>query len=685
MKPSPKRYTVTAALPYANGPKHLGHLAGAYLPADAYVRYLRSQKKDVVFVSGSDEHGTAIANQALKEKVSPQEIIDKYHQINKESFEKLDIAFDIYHRTSAPIHHETAAAFFTELYNKGFLKGTETEQYFDVASGKFLADRYITGTCPKCHYHAAYGDQCERCGSDLTPTELIEPRSVLSGSKPELRKTTNWFLPMDELQPRIESYIEAHRDWKPTVYGQCRSWLNEGLKPRAMTRDLDWGVKVPLPGADGKVMYVWFDAPIGYISATRQWALDHQKNWEPYWKDKDTKLVHFLGKDNIVFHCITFPLMLMLHGDYILPDNVPANEFMNLEGEKMSTSRGWSIEMHEYLNDFPGKVDVLRYYLLSILPEQKDSEFTWKDYQARNNNELVAILGNFVNRALVLTHKFCGGKVPAPTHNTEADLALIAEMAAFPGRVGAHLEQFRFRDALMEMMNLARLGNKYLADTEPWKIIQTQPERAAHILHLSLQLCASLSALCLPFLPNTAAAIADMLNIGIPDWEQAGKIDLLKSGHVIKEARLLFSRVEDEVVENQLKKLREKAAGLSSANAAAEINIQAAKETITYEAFSAMDLRVAQIIEAEKVAGTDKLLKLLIDTGLDKRIIVSGIALHYTPDQLPGKKVLVLVNLEPRKIRGIESKGMILMAEDGNGKLSLVCPVEDVHAGSVVK
>ncbi len=392
MKSSHKRYTVTAALPYANGPKHLGHLAGAYLPADAYVRYLRSRKKDVVFVSGSDEHGTAIANQALKEKISPQEIIDKYHRINKESFEKLGISFDIYHRTSEPIHHETAAAFFTELYNKGYLKGTETEQYYDAASGKFLADRYITGTCPKCQYHAAYGDQCERCGSDLTPTELIEPRSVLSGSKPELRKTTNWFLPMDELQPRIEAYIESHRHWKPTVYGQCRSWLNEGLKPRAMTRDLDWGVKVPLPEAEGKVMYVWFDAPIGYISATRQWAIDHQKNWEPYWKDKDTKLVHFLGKDNIVFHCITFPLMLMLHGDYILPEDVPANEFMNLEGEKMSTSRGWSIEMHEYINDFPGKVDVLRYYLLSILPEQKDSEFTWKDYQARNNNELVAIL-----------------------------------------------------------------------------------------------------------------------------------------------------------------------------------------------------------------------------------------------------------------------------------------------------
>lgn len=452
-----------------------------------------------------------------------------------------------------------------------------------------------------------------------------------------------------------------------------------------MTRDLDWGVKVPLPEAEGKVMYVWFDAPIGYISATRQWAIDHQKNWEPYWKDKDTKLVHFLGKDNIVFHCITFPLMLMLHGDYILPEDVPANEFMNLEGEKMSTSRGWSIEMHEYINDFPGKVDVLRYYLLSILPEQKDSEFTWKDFQARNNNELVAILGNFVNRALVLTHKFCGGKVPSAGHNTEADLALIAEMAEFPGRVGAYIEQFRFRDALMEMMNLARLGNKYLADTEPWKIVKTQPERAAHILHLSLQLCASLSALCFPFLPNTAADIADMLNIGIPDWDHAGKTNLLKGGDSIKEAHLLFARVEDEVVENQLKKLREKAAALSPAPATSETTIQSAKEAITYEAFSAMDLRIAQVLEAEKVTGTDKLLKLLIDTGLDKRTIVSGIAQYYAPEQLPGKKVLVLVNLEPRKIRGIESKGMILMAEDASGKLSLVCPVEDVNPGSVVK
>jgi len=688
---TPQRYTITAALPYANGPKHLGHLAGAYLPADVYARYLRGRGRRVLFVCGSDEHGTAIANQAIREHVTPRHIIDKYHAINRECFAQLGISFDIYHRTSEPLHHQTASDFFRVLYEKGHLKGIETEQYFDPQAGQFLADRYITGTCPRCAHPSAYGDQCEKCGSDLTPTELIDPRSVLSGSKPELRTTTNWFLPMDEYQALVESYIKSHANWKPTVYGQCLSWLNDGLRPRAMTRDLDWGVQVPLPEAKGKVLYVWFDAPIGYISATKQWALDHHTDWEPWWKDADTQLVHFIGKDNIVFHCITFPLMLMLHGDYILPAQVPANEFMNLEGEKMSTSRGWSIEMDEYLRDFPDRQDVLRYYLMSILPEQKDSEFTWKDFQARNNNELVAILGNFVNRVMVLTHKNFEGKVPPLSTDSPSEAAVAAAIREVPTGVARAIEQYRFREALQGVMDLARTGNKYLADTEPWKLMKNDPQRAGEILHTGLQICANLCALLQPFLPFTAASLAQMLNIEVPSWNEAGNAEILSSGHSLGESRLLFSPIDDAVVEEQVNKLKKKAdaakaaSGVSTDAEPKEIKVPVQKTAISYEDFSRMDIRVAHVLEAEKVAGADKLLKLKVDTGNDVREIVSGIALHYTPEEMKGKKVLVLVNLEPRKIRGILSQGMILMAEDSNGTLTLVSPVDDAPAGSTVK
>jgi methionyl-tRNA synthetase len=679
-----KRHTVTAALPYANGPKHIGHLAGAYLPADVYVRYLRSKKEDVIYVCGSDEHGTAIANQALKENTTPRAIIDKYHVLMKDSFEQLGISFDIYHRTSEPLHHETAQEFFTTLFNNGTLIEETTEQYFDEKAGQFLADRYIIGTCPNCGYESAYGDQCEKCGKSLNPTDLIHPRSTLSGEKPVLKKTKNWFLPMDKLQPKIEAYIESHKDWKVNVYGQCKSWLNQGLQPRAMTRDLNWGVKVPLPDAEGKVLYVWFDAPIGYISATKQWGINNNKDWEPYWKSKDTRLIHFLAKDNIVFHCITFPLMLMQHGEYILPDNVPGNEFMNLEGDKMSTSRKWSIEMHDYIHDFPDKPDPLRYCLTSILPETKDSEFTWKDFQARNNNELVAILGNFVNRTLVLTHNYYKGLVPAADTYTKEDLLLLGEMSRFPDKIGASLEQFRFREAQAEMMNLARMGNKYLADNEPWKLIKTDENRVRTILNISLQIAANLTIVMEPFLPFTAKKLSGILNLSGKIWDDAKRTDLLMAGQKINEAVLLFEKIEDAVIDAQLAKLAE-AKKLNEANAPAN-TIEVAKPDISFDDFAKMDIRTGTILEAERVPKTDKLLKLKIDTGIDQRTVVSGIAAFYKPEDIIGQQVSILVNLAPRKIKGIESQGMILMAENNKGELSFVAPTKgNMNNGSGVK
>jgi len=681
-KLSPKRYTITAALPYANGPKHVGHLAGAYLPADIYVRYLRSKNKEVVFVCGSDEHGTAIANQALSENTTPQAIIDKYHELNKNSFEKLGISFDIFHRTSSQIHKETAQEFFLKMYEKGKLIEQETEQYFDEKAQKFLADRYIKGTCPKCANPNAFGDQCERCGSDLTPTELINPISVLTGLAPILKKTTNWFLPMDEMQTDIDAFIESNKDWKPTVYGQCKSWINDGLRPRAMTRDLDWGVEVPLENGKGKVLYVWFDAPIGYISATKQWALDNGKDWKLYWKDKETSLIHFIGKDNIVFHCITFPLMLMAHGDFILPDNVPANEFMNLEGDKMSTSRHWSIEMHEYLQDFPGKEDELRFYLASILPETKDSEFTWKDYQARVNNELVAILGNFVNRTVVLTHKFFEGVIPEANEFTKEDILLMEEVCKMPDKIAVAIDSFRFREALAELMNLARIGNKYLAETEPWKLIKTEPKRVNVIINLCLQICQNLSIVMEPFLPFTSKKINEMLGSKKMEWVNASQLNNLISGVKINEGFLLFQKVENETIEVQLQKLNNK----KKNNLELENKIAEVKPEISFEEFQKIDIRVGTIIEAQKVPKTDKLLQLKIDTGIDKRTVVSGIAAFYEPEKIVGQKVIILVNLAPRKIKGIESHGMILMAENSKGELSFVSPIiREIEEGSEVK
>ncbi len=678
-----KRYTVTAALPYANGSKHIGHLAGAYLPADVYVRYLKLHNEDVIFVCGSDEHGTAIANQALKENTTPKEIIDKYHELIKTSFDKLGIEFSIYHRTSEPLHHETAQEFFTNLYNNGTLREEITEQYFDEKAQKFLADRYIKGTCPNCSNPGAFGDQCEKCGKSLDPTDLIEPKSVLTGEKPVLRKTKNWVLPLDKLQGDIDAYIESHKDWKPTVYGQCKSWINQGLHSRAMTRDLDWGIKVPLPDAEGKVLYVWFDAPIGYISATKQWAIENNKNWETYWKDKDTKLVHFIGKDNIVFHCLIFPIMLKTHGEYILPDQVPANEFMNLEGDKMSTSRGWSIEMHEYNEAFPDKADALRYCLLSILPESKDSEFTWKDFQSRNNNELVAILGNFVNRTLVLTDKYFGGKVPAVDAYTKEDLHVLNEMEKYPALIGDSIKAFRFREALSELMNLARIGNKYLADTEPWKLIKTDEARVKAILNTSLQICANLSVLMKPFLPFTSAKLANMLNFSIVDWSQALRNNNLHNGHQLGTTGLLFDKIEDAIIEEQIQKLHEKKAAIE---ASMPSEVLEAKSNIEFSDFEKMDIRVGTILEAERVPKTDKLMKLKIDTGIDQRTVVSGIAQYYEPENIIGQQVSILVNLAPRKIKGIESQGMILMAENAKGELSFVSPTKDnINNGGLIK
>jgi methionyl-tRNA synthetase len=672
-----KRYTVTTALPYANGPVHIGHLAGVYVPADIYVRYLRLRHKDVIFIGGSDEHGVPITLKARNEGVTPQQVVDRYHNIIKESFKKFGISYDIYSRTSSQIHHETAAEFFKTLYNKGEFIEKISKQYFDEAENQFLADRYIIGTCPKCEYEAAYGDQCENCGSSLSPEELIDPRSVISGNKPILKETKHWYLPLDKYENWLKQWIlEEHKEWKPNVYGQCKSWLDAGLFPRAVTRDLDWGVKVPLHEAENKVLYVWFDAPIGYISATKELRPD----WEKYWKDAETKLVHFIGKDNIVFHCIIFPSMLKQEGSYILPENVPANEFLNLEGDKISTSRNWAVWLHEYLEEFPNKQDVLRYVLCANAPETKDSDFTWKDFQARNNNELVAILGNFINRALVLTHKYYDGKIPVPSEITDKEKEIREEILKIKSDLEKNIENYKFREALKDFMQISRIGNKYLADTEPWKLIKTDSERVKTIMYYSLQLCAISVVLGEIFLPFSMEKLRNMLNMEKTDWEDVLKFDLLKPEHKINQAELLFEIIDDAKIEEQLNKL----AKTKEMNESSAKTVSPQKEEITYDDFVKQDIRVATILEAEKVPKADKLLKLLVDTGIDKRTIVSGIAEYYKPEEIIGKQVCVLVNLAPRKLRGIESAGMILMATDKDGSLKFVSPENLTANGSVI-
>ena len=674
-----KRYLVTSALPYANGPVHIGHLAGVYIPSDIYVRYLRLRGEDVVSVCGSDEHGVPITIKARQEGVTPQDIVDKYHNIIKNAFKGLGISFDIYSRTTSPVHHKTASDFFRTLYDKGEFTEKTTMQYYDEEAGQFLADRYIVGTCPHCRNDRAYGDQCEKCGSTLNATDLIDPRSAITGSVPVLRETTHWFLPLDKHEAFLRKWIlEGHKEWKVNVYGQCKSWLDLGLQPRAVSRDLDWGIPVPVEGAEGKVLYVWFDAPIGYISATKELTPD----WEKYWKDEETKMVHFIGKDNIVFHCIVFPAMLRAHGGYILPENVPANEFLNLEGDKISTSRNWAVWLHEYLEEFPGKEDVLRYVLCANAPETKDNDFTWKDFQARNNNELVAVLGNFVNRALVLTQKYYGGKVPACGELTDYDRQSIAEVAAVKASLEGNIENYRFREALKDAMNIARIGNKYLADTEPWKVVKADPARVETILNIALQITANTAIAIEPFMPFSAEKILRMLAVGKFGWERLGAMDLIPAGHAIGEPALLFEKIEDDVIQLQLDKL----AATKAANEAAEVaqNVEPQKDTIQFDDFQKMDIRVSTILAAEKVAKTKKLLKLTIDTGIDKREIVSGIAEHFTPEELVGQQVLVLVNLAPRELKGILSNGMILMAEDASGKLRLLQPGEATHNGAVV-
>ena len=681
------RYTITAALPYANGPLHIGHIAGAYLPADIFVRYLRLRKKEVAFMCGSDEHGAAITIRAKKEGITPNAIIDKYHELNKKTFEKFGIAFDMYHRTSEPSHHELSQEFFTKLYEKGEFEERESEQYYDAEFNQFLADRYITGTCPKCGHEGAYGDQCEKCGSSLNPTDLINPVSTLSGKTPELKTTKHWFLPLDKYQEWMEKWlIEGKKGkWKSNVYGQCSSWLNQGLQARAMTRDLDWGVDVPLKGAEGKKLYVWLDAPIGYISATKQWAKDTGNDWEKFWKKQpnpkdNSTLIHFIGKDNIVFHCIIFPVILHAHGDYILPENVPANEFLNLEGDKLSTSRNWAVWLHEYLETFPGKEDVLRYALAATLPETKDSEFTWKDFQTRNNSELVAIFGNFINRAVVLTHKYYDGKVPERGEWFKYDQEILDELKGYPDLIEEKIVNYKFREALAAMMEFARLGNKYLAETEPWKLQKESPERVKTIMNLALQIAANLSIVCEPFLPFTATKLRKMLNIEAYEWDLAGSADLLEAGHQINKAELLFEKIEDKTVEEQVNKLEE----AKKANASGSPEVAPMKEEIKFEDFMKMDMRVGTILTAEKVKKSNKLLKLTIDTGLDKRTILSGIAKHFKAEDVVGKQVTVLVNLAPRPMMGEVSEGMVLMAEDSEGNLQFVQPGADVNPGSTI-
>ena len=672
-----KRYLVTSALPYANGPVHIGHLAGVYIPSDIYTRYMRLRGRDVIHICGSDEHGVPITIKAKKEGITPQQVVDRYHEIIKNAFKGLGIEFDIYSRTSSDMHTVTASEFFRKLYEQGKFVEQTSEQYFDEEAKMFLADRYITGTCPKCGNERAYGDQCEACGSTLSPDELIEPHSALSGSVPVKKATTHWYLPLNEYEQMLREWIlEGHKEWKSNVYGQCKSWLDGGLQPRAVSRDLDWGIPVPVEGAEGKVLYVWFDAPIGYISATKELTAD----WEKYWKSEDTKLVHFIGKDNIVFHCIVFPSMLKAHGDYILPENVPSNEFLNLEGDKISTSRNWAVWLHEYLEDMPGKEDVLRYVLCANAPETKDNDFTWKDYQARNNNELVAVLGNFVNRALVLTQKYYGGVVPACGELTEYDRETIAELSTIKSSLENNIENYRFREALKDAMNFARIGNKYLADSEPWKVVKTDAERVKTILNIALQITANIATAIEPFMPFSATKILNMLNINKLGWDTLGSMDVIEAGHTIGTPSLLFEKIEDETIQRQLDKLE----ATKAANAAAEVKAEPQKEECSFDDFQKMDIRVSTILAAEKVAKTKKLLKLTVDTGIDQRTIVSGIAEHFTPEELVGQQVLVLVNLAPREMKGILSQGMILMAEDATGALRLVQPSEAVKAGSMV-
>ncbi|MFD2517568.1 methionine--tRNA ligase [Salinimicrobium flavum] len=700
---SPKKYTITAALPYTNGPIHIGHLAGVYVPADIYARFMRMQGRDVAFVCGSDEHGVPITIKAKKEGVSPQDVVDKYHKIIKQSFKDFGISFDNYSRTSAKIHHKTASEFFKKLYDAGKFTEETTQQLYDEEAGQFLADRFVVGTCPKCGFEESYGDQCEKCGTSHNATDLINPKSAITGAVPTLKETRHWFLPLDQYENWLKEWILVghKKDWKPNVYGQVKSWIDDGLRPRAVTRDLDWGIPVPVEGAEGKVLYVWFDAPIGYISSTKEWAEKHGKDWEPYWKDKDTKLVHFIGKDNIVFHCIIFPAMLKAEGSYILPDNVPANEFLNLEGRKLSTSKNWAVWLHEYLEEFPGQQDVLRYALTANAPETKDNDFTWKDFQARNNNELVAIFGNFINRVVVLTNKYYEGVVPKPGEFSAVDEQTLAELKAYPAVIASSIERYRFREAQGELMNVARLGNKYLADEEPWKLIKTDEERVKTIMYVALQIASALATLSEPFLPFTSEKLKRMLDYGKSsseaiittsgvlleekeekEWEQIGQnSDLLPAGHEIGKAELLFSKIEDSQIVEQLDKL----VATKASNEAENSVVEPQKGIATFEDFTKMDLRVGTIVEAEKMPKANKLLVLKVDTGLDVRTIVSGIAQSFKPEEIIGKKVTVMVNLAPRKLRGVESEGMILMTENKEGKLVFLNPDEDgVKNGTVI-
>lgn len=689
LKKSPKRYTVTAALPYANGPVHIGHLAGCYLPADIYVRYLRRNNRDVKFICGTDEHGVAVMMKARAEGLTPKQLVDKYHGIIKGAFQQIGLTFDIFSRTSKSIHHETAQGFFKKLYDKGIFIEKETEQYYDVEAKQFLADRYIEGTCPNCGFEKAYGDQCESCGSTLNATDLINPRSRLSGQSPEKRLTRQWFLPLDTLSEKIKNYVVSHSEWKPNVYGQCMSWLNdaEGLQPRSMTRDLNWGIPVPLPDALGKVLYVWFDAPIGYISATRELLGDE---WKPYWQDRDTALIHFIGKDNIVFHCIIFPSVLMEHGDYILPENVPANEFLNLEGQKISTSRNWAVWLHEYVKEFPGKEDVLRYVLCANAPETKDNDFTWQDFQARNNNELVAILGNFVNRVMVLMGKYYKGAIPQPGAFTGHDNAVLEMVAKAPENIGTEIERYKFRMALQRYMEIARTGNKYLAEEEPWKKVKTDPERTQTIMYVAAQVAAQLAQLAEPFMPFTAQKLLDSLHLEFLEWTQCARQEFMAPGHQVERGELLFEKVEDETMAEQRAKLEiSKAQNEKEQKDTAEKTkaspLPPLSKDISFDDFAKLDLRVGTILAAEPVPKTDRLLKLTVDIGLEQRTIVSGIASFFNSVDLPGRQVVVVANLAPKKLRGVVSHGMILMAENNDGKLEMINPAQPQENGAVVR
>jgi len=684
MLENPKRYTITAALPYTNGPIHIGHLAGVYVPSDIYARYLRLQGKDVAFICGSDEHGVAISMKAKKEGITPQQVIDKYDGIIRQSFLDFGISFDNYSRTSAEIHHKTASEFFKKLYDNGDFIEETTEQLYDAKADQFLADRFVTGTCPKCDNPEAYGDQCEKCGSTLNATDLINPKSTITGETPILKSTKHWFLPLNRYESFLKEWVlEGHKnDWKPNVYGQVKSWVDGGLEPRAVTRDLDWGIDVPVEGAEGKKLYVWFDAPIGYISSTKEWAAREGKDWEPYWKDADTKLVHFIGKDNIVFHCIIFPAMLKAEGSYILPDNVPANEFLNLEGNKLSTSKNWAVWLHEYLQDFPEKQDSLRYALTANAPETKDNDFTWKDFQARNNNELAAIFGNFINRVVVLTNKYYDGIVLAPNEFSEVDEQTLTELKAYPAVISSSIERYRFREALGELMNVARLGNKYLADEEPWKMVKENPARVQTQMYVALQIASALAVLSEPFLPFTAKKLSNILKIDALGWNDVTtKTDLLLAGHQIGQAEILFAQIEDAEIQKQLDKLE----ATKTANKVENAKAEPQKETASFEDFAKIDLRIGTIIEAEKMPKANKLLVLKVDTGIDVRTIVSGIAEHFTPEEVIGKRVTVLVNLAPRALRGVESEGMLLLTNNAEGKLVFVNPdAEGVINGAMI-